>query len=135
MMLNGIRNFLQIINDNWVTICVILGLIVSLYTKIKNYIGKSDEEKIAIAKKQIQETMLKMITTAEIDFADWNEAGTIKRAQVIRDIYERYPILEKAVDQDEVIAWIDEEINNSLKTLRKIVKENTKSDGQVENAD
>ena len=134
MMLNGIRNFLQIINDNWVTICVILGLIVSLYTKIKNYIGKSDEEKIAIAKKQIQETMLKMITTAEIDFADWNEAGTIKRAQVIRDIYERYPILEKAVDQDEVIAWIDEEINNSLKTLRKIVKENTKSDGQVEDS-
>ena len=135
MMLNGIRNFLQIINDNWVTICVILGLIVSLYTKIKNYIGKSDEEKIAIAKKQIQETMLKMITTAEIDFADWNEAGEIKRAQVVSTILEAFPVISRVTNQEEIISFIDEQINESLKTLRKIVKENTKSDGQVENAD
>ena len=134
MMLNGIRNFLQIINDNWVTICVILGLIVSLYTKIKNYIGKSDEEKIAIAKKQIQETMLKMITTAEIDFADWNEAGEIKRAQVVSTILEAFPVISRVTNQEEIISFIDEQINESLKTLRKIVKENTKSDGQVENA-
>lgn len=123
-MLKGIQNFLEIINNNWTTIMVIIGLLIGFYTKIKNYMGKTDQQKIEIAKKQIQQTMLKMITTAEEDFKAWNEAGSIKRSQVIKQVYEKYPILSKAINQEQMIAWIDEQINNSLKTLRKIVKEN-----------
>lgn len=123
-MLHGIQNFLQLINDNWTTIIVIIGLLVGLFKKIQGYLSKSDEEKIAIAKAQIKETMLKMITTAEQDYEAWNEAGSIKRSQVIKEVYEKYPILSKAINQEEMIAWIDEQINNSLKTLRKIVKQN-----------
>lgn len=123
-MLHGIQNFLQLINDNWTTIIVIIGLLVGLFKKIQGYLSKSDEEKIAIAKAQIKETMLKMITTAEQDYETWNEAGSIKRSQVIKEVYEKYPILSKAINQEEMIAWIDEQINNSLKTLRKIVKQN-----------
>ena len=123
-MLKGIQNFLEIINNNWTTIMVIIGLLIGFYTKIKNYMGKTDQQKIEIAKKQIQQTMLKMITTAEEDFKAWNEAGSIKRSQVIKEVYEKYPILSKAINQEQMIAWIDEQINNSLKTLRKIVKEN-----------
>lgn len=123
-MLHGIQNFLQLINDNWTTIIVIIGLLVGLFKKIQGYLSKSDEEKIAIAKTQIKETMLKMITTAEQDYEAWNEAGSIKRSQVIKEVYEKYPILSKAINQEEMIAWIDEQINNSLKTLRKIVKQN-----------
>jgi hypothetical protein len=52
--------------------------------------------------------MLKMITTAEEDFKEWNEAGSIKRSQVIKEVYEKYPILSKAVNQEQMIAWIDE---------------------------
>ena len=123
-MLHGIQNFLQLINDNWTTIIVIIGLLIGLFKKIQGYLSKSDEEKIAIAKTQIKETMLKMITTAEQDYEAWNEAGSIKRSQVIKEVYEKYPILSKAINQEEMIAWIDEQINNSLKTLRKIVKQN-----------
>lgn len=123
-MLHGIQNFLQLVNDNWTTIIVIIGLLVGLFKKIQGYLSKSDEEKIAIAKAQIRETMLKMITTAEQDYEAWNEAGSIKRSQVIKEVYEKYPILSKAINQEEMIAWIDEQINNSLKTLRKIVKQN-----------
>lgn len=123
-MLHGIQNFLQLVNDNWTTIIVIIGLLVGLFKKIQGYLNKSDEEKIAIAKAQIKETMLKMITTAEQDYETWNEAGSIKRSQVIKEVYEKYPILSKAINQEEMIAWIDEQINNSLKTLRKIVKQN-----------
>ena len=122
--MKSIQNFLIFLDTNWVTICVIAGLIVSLITKIKSYIGKTDEEKMVIAKKQIQQTMLKMITEAEINYDAWNEAGSIKRSQVIEDIYTKYPILSKVADQENVIAWIDDEINNSLKTLREIVKSN-----------
>ena len=123
-MLHGIQNFLQLVNDNWTTIIVIIGLLVGLFKKIQGYLSKSEEEKIAIAKAQIKETMLKMITTAEQDYEAWNEAGSIKRSQVIKEVYEKYPILSKAINQEEMIAWIDEQINNSLKTLRKIVKQN-----------
>lgn len=127
--MKGLQNFLLMLNQHWVEIAVIIGLIVSLVQKIKSYLGKTDEEKMAIAKKQIQQTMLKMITEAEINYDAWNEAGSIKRSQVIEEIYEKYPILSKMVNQDSVIAWIDDEINNSLKTLREIVKSNKEIEG------
>lgn len=123
-ILDGMKNFLQLVNDNWVTITVIIGLSLGVYRKAKGYFSKSDEEKIAIAKKQIQETMLRMITEAEISYEEWNKAGSIKRSQVIEEIFTNYPVLSKVVNQEELIEWIDSEINNSLKTLREIVKEN-----------
>lgn len=125
--MKGLENFLRFINEHYVEIFVYIGLIIGIIQKVKSFLGKSDEEKIEIAKKQIRETMLRMITQAEIDFDKWNEAGAVKRAQTIQTIYEKYPVLSRAVNQEEIIAFIDEQINESLKTLRKIVKENNKS--------
>jgi len=121
-MLNGIKNFLQIINDNWTLITVIIGLAIGAFQKIKAYVQKTDAEKIAIAKKQIRETMLKMVSDAECDYDEWNKSGKIKRSQVIKKIYEMYPILAKAVDQDELTAWIDAEIDASLGTLNTLIE-------------
>lgn len=119
--MDGIQNFLSLINDNWTSVMVVIGLILAIYKKAKVYFSKSNDEKIAIAKAQIRERMLKMITDAEIDFEEWNQAGSIKRSQVIGEIFEKYPILSKSINQQKVISWIDEEIDNSLKTLRKVV--------------
>lgn len=123
-VLNGIKNFLLILDANWTTIAVCLGLIIGIWKKVETYLDLDTEQKVAIAKKQIELSTLKMITDAELDFEKWNSAGSIKRSQVIKAIYKDYPVLEKVKDQDELIAWIDEQINNSLKTLRKVVKEN-----------
>lgn len=123
-MLNGLLNFLQILYDNWTVIIVIISLIIAIIQKTKSYFSKSNEEKIEIAKTQIQESMLKMITDAEVDYEAWSRAGSIKRSQVIQKIFADYPILSKVVDQEELIQWIDDTINDSLKTLRKIVAEN-----------
>lgn len=122
--LTGIQNFLQIINDNWTTIIVIIGLVIAIIKKAKDYFSKSDEEKIEIAKKQIQETILKMISDAEVDYEEWNKAGSIKRSQVINEIFEKYPVLSKVTDQEQIIEWIDKTIDESLKTLREIVSNN-----------
>lgn len=123
-MLNGIQNFLQMLNDNWTSILVCIGLLATIIAKTKDYFSKSDDEKIAIAKVHIQQAMLKLITDAEVDYESWNQAGSIKRSQVIQKIFSSYPILSKVADQDALIAWIDDVINESLKTLRKIVAEN-----------
>ena len=123
-ILNGIQKFLELINDNWTTIMVILGLAAAIAQKAKNYLAKSDDEKIAIAKMQIRETILKLVAEAEMDYEEWNVAGSIKRAQVINQIYEMYPVLSKIVEQPELVAWIDEQIDDALGTLRHIIKEN-----------
>lgn len=124
IFLNGVKNFLQMINDNWTTILVIAGLVVAIVKKIKDYAKKSEAEKIAIAKEQITNTVLKLITSAELEFSDWSKAGSIKRSQVIDEIYTKYPILSKVADQDELITFIDEAIDNALKTLRDVVEQN-----------
>ncbi len=123
--MEGINNFLMILSDNWVSILVCIGIIVGIARKTINFFSKSTDEQIEIAKTQIQQTMLKMITSAEIDFDNWNEAGSIKRSQVIEEIFEKYPVLSKATSQDTILEWIDTEINNSLKTLRDIIKANS----------
>lgn len=123
-MLTGIQNFLQFINDNWTAIIIIIALGLSIALKIKNLFTKGKNGQIEIAKAQIKQIVLKLITDAEVDYSDWAKAGNIKRAQVIQKIYADYPILAKVTDQETLIAWIDTEINNSLKELRKIVAEN-----------
>ena len=75
----------------------------------------------------------KLITDAEIDYESWNKAGSIKRSQVIQKIFEKYPILTKVSNQTEIIEWIDETINISLKELCKIVAENSVDTSTIEN--
>lgn len=127
-MLNGIQNFLQFINDNWTSIVVIISLIIAIVQKAKSYFSKSKEEKIATAKAQIKEVILKLITDAEVDYETWNKAGSIKRAQVIQKIFSDYPVLAKVADQEELTKWIDTTIDEALKELRKIVAINQESD-------
>ena len=123
-ILNGIKNFLSLINDNWTTILVIIGLALALWKKIESYSKLSTDKKIEIAKKQISENILKLITQAEKDYAEWEKAGSIKRSEVISEIYKEYPILAKVVNQEELVKWIDEQIDNALPTLRDIIKQN-----------
>lgn len=127
-ILNGIKNFLSLINDNWTTILVIVGLALALWKKIESYSKLSTDKKIEIAKKQISENILKLITQAEKDYSEWEKAGSIKRSEVISEIFKEYPILAKVVNQEELVKWIDEQIDNALPTLRDIIKENEKSD-------
>ena len=67
--------------------------------------------------------MLKMISDAEVNWNDWMAAGSIKRSEVIKRVFDEYPILSKVADQEGLVAWLDAQINASLKTLREVVAE------------
>lgn len=123
-MLDGIKNFLQFANDNWTTIIIIISLGIALYQRIKSYVSKSNKTKIDIAKKQIKEIVFKLISDAEDDYYNMISAGSIKRSQVIKKIFDDYPILSKVTDQEGLIKWIDEIICESLAELREIVAKN-----------
>lgn len=122
-ILDGIKNFLYFLNDNWTSILVIVVLLGSIVKKTVDFMKKSKEEKIAIAKEQIRQTALKLVTNAECDYLEWNKAGSIKRSQVIDEIFEKYPILSKVTNQEELVNWIDEVINEALDTMRDVFAE------------
>ena len=118
--LTSIQKLLQFVNDNWTSIIIIFGLALSLAVKIKDYIKLSKEEKIDIAKQQIKEIMLKLVTDAEEDYFEWVNAGSIKRSQVIEQIFAMYPALSKVANQEELVVWLDGAIDDALKIMRDI---------------
>lgn len=129
-ILNGIQNFLMLVNEHWTEIIVIIGLALALYKKVKGYLGKTNEEKIEIAKVQIKETVLRLVTDAEMDYKEWVKAGAVKRAQVVEEIFMMYPILAKVTNQKELVAWIDGIIDEALETMREIFAENESQEAE-----
>lgn len=132
-MLKGIQNFLTLIYENWTTICVIIGLLIGIYEKVAVMFRRNEEHRIEIdkaevnrrletAKRFIKEGMLDMVTHAEGDYDTWKKSGEFKRSQVIKEIFDMYPILEMVTNQDEVIAWIDEQIDVALVKLRETIE-------------
>ena len=132
VILDGITKFLTFVNENWVYITTIIGLAIAVGNKVRDYLNKSNEEKIEIAKAQIDEVMLMLVTEAEQDYLQWVSAGAVKRSQVIDQVFAMYPILSKVTNQEEIVAWIDESIDNALKTMRKIFEENKEKSESVE---
>lgn len=123
-ILNGVYNFLDFLNENWTMITAIIVLAISIGKKIVDFSQKSKAEQLAIAKAQINETMLKWVTEAEKNYLQWVSAGAIKRSQVIDQIFKEYPILSKVANQEEIIQWLDDTIDEALKAMRKIFEEN-----------
>ena len=136
--MEGIKNFLQLINDNWTTITTILILLFAIYTKAKKFYSdwkaKTEEEKqkaieeakqIAIinAKNALADFILVLVSKAEIEWqSEEGKLGKVKRAQVIAEIYAKYPILEEVEDKDALLEYIDTLIAEALKTVRKEIR-------------
>ena len=74
--------------------------------------------------KKIKETMLDYVSLSEDKYSEWKEAGSLKRAQVIKQLYVDYPELSSIYDQDELIKKIDEMIDSALPELRKVINQN-----------
>lgn len=121
--MEGLKNLLYFLYNNWTSVLVCVGLIFGIIQKTKNYLEKSEDEKVEIAKSQIKETLLEMVSTAESEYENFNKAGAIKRAKVIKEIFEQYPILSLVANQDEIIKWLDNEIDCALNELRKIIND------------
>lgn len=124
VILDGVKNFLMFVNEHWTEIVVIAGLGLAIWKKVESYLQKTDEEKIQIAKDQLRETILKFVTKAEIDYDDWVKAGAVKRAQVIDEIFAKYPILNRVTNQESLISEIDTMIDEALNELREILSKN-----------
>ena len=120
-VLNFIKDVLEAANNYWTLVVVIIALSIALYEKIKKYLQTSKEEKIEMAKTALKENLLKYMADAEIEWSDYEKSGEIKRAQVISKIYEDYPILKEYLNQEELIKYIDSEIDKLKITINKVI--------------
>lgn len=130
--MQAVFNFLDFLNSNWTMIVAIATLLFALYLKIKSTINRwmkmSEEEKqkeleeqIKKAKQAIANYILSLVASAEVDW-EGTGLGPIKRAQVIEKIYKEYPVLLDVVDQEDVIKFIDENIEIALETVREKIR-------------
>lgn len=131
--MESINKFMNFLIENWTMLCAIVVIGIAAYEWVQNFLKKSKEEQeaiiqeqIEIAKEQVREIMLKLVTEAEKDYREWIKAGEIKRAQVIDAVFEKYPILLMVTNQAELIEWMDKTIDEALKKMRKIFEENEK---------
>lgn len=121
IMTEQVKDLVMWLSNNLVQILVCIGLIVIITNQVYKFLSKSKEEKIEIVKAQIKNILLKLVADAEMQYLDVSKAGAIKRAKVIKEIFEQYPILSKVVNQENLIAWLDEEIDNALVVLKNII--------------
>ena len=131
--MEAIQKFMNFIMENWTAIFAVIVICIAVYQQVQVFLRKSKEEQqaiimeqIEIAKEQVREIMLKLVTEAEKDYREWIKAGEIKRAQVIDAVFEKYPILLMVTNQQELIQWMDDTIDEALKKMRKIFEENEK---------
>lgn len=122
--MEGIKNFLIVVNDNWTTIVVICGVGISIYRKVKSYLKLSNEQKIKSVWKAVDSVVLSMVSDAELNYTDWKGAGELKRSEVVSRIFAEYPILSKITNADEVIRRIDDCIDNALITVKSVIEDN-----------
>lgn len=131
--MKSIINLLNWINDNWTYILIIITLVITIWTKVKKFLSMSKEDKKKEIMRHVKEEILKLMSDAELNWAEFDKSGKIKRSEVINEIYTKYPELSKLKNQDEVIHEIDDLIDSSKGTMDKIFNDTLENMGDENN--
>lgn len=119
--MEGLMNTLKVINENWSNIVIIISTIIVLVNKVKKYFAMSKEERVESALKVVKTELLKIMSDAEVEWNEFEKSGELKKSQVIKSIYEQFPILNDYIDQDKLIEKINDMIEDQLKSVDKII--------------
>lgn len=122
--MSSFLNVLSWIGHNWALIIVVLIFISGIYAKIKKFQKLSKDEKLQVILNSIKETILTYVYDAEINWSDYYKSGDFKRAEVINKIYEKYPELQKYINQKEIIDKIDNLIDTAIKDVESLTINN-----------
>ena len=132
--MEGLKNFLEMLNTNWTTIVTIFILAFGIYVKAKKMWADWQEktleeqevalqEEIEKAKKALAEYILSLVAKAEIAYKEEGSGlGSIKRAEIFEKIYDMFPVLIYIADQEEFISYIDELIDKALVIVREKIR-------------
>ena len=126
--MEGIKNTLVIIEENWTNILIFISCLFAIYRKAKKYINMNKEEKEKKKEELKEETLkivktvlLKLMSEAEIEWNDFEKSGSIKRSQVIKELYNEFPILKEFTDQDKLLEIIDNMIKEEKSKMDDVI--------------
>lgn len=118
IIMKSVENILNFLNDNWTFIVIAISLGIKLYCSITNFLKKSKKEQQDAAWAELSNIMLSLVSQAEQDWG--SKTGEIKRAEVIKQIFEKYPAIATIATEDDVIERIDVMIDDALNQMREI---------------
>lgn len=122
--MSGLMNFIDLIRDHWTEILMLVAVVGGCAYWVYGFVtankGNLKEATIELAKKQVKNIMLRLVSDAEMEWG--SDTGKIKRSQVIDAVFDRYPILRQVTNQDELLEWLDTIIDQALIEMREILK-------------
>lgn len=111
--LDAILTGLTFIKDNWTLIVTVIGLVIAIAVKVKNYIKLSKQEKIDLALVNLKSVALALVT----ELAEKYDENMVKRSAFFKYVVENYPSL--ADNLEDLVDSIDDIIDNALEVLKK----------------
>lgn len=119
--MKSVENILNFINENWTFIVILISLGVKLYCSVTDFLKKSKKEQQEAAWAELSNIMLSLVSNAEQEWG--SKTGEIKRAEVIKQVFEKYPVLSTLSTENDVLERIDIMIDDALMQMRDIFKE------------
>ena len=118
--MKSVENILNFINENWTFIVILVSLAIKLYCSVTNFLKKSKKEQQEAAWAELSNIMLSLVSDAEQEWG--SKTGEIKRAEVIKQVFEKYPVLSTLSTENDVLEKIDAMIDDALMQMRDIFK-------------
>lgn len=126
--MTGTKLVFHFLLDNWLDILISLLIISIIIEDIRAIIKRKDTKKIVKTLEKVSGPIASYVNDVEMKWAKKHivKAGAVKRAEVISKIYEKYPELSDYVNQKLIIDTIDELIDDALKGIENMKKDDTK---------
>ena len=109
---------LEFIGENWFFIVIAIAVVIYTADEI---LKRRSKEKVLIAKRLIAISIDAIVAEAEWKFEDYEKSGQFKRSYVIQTIYNKYPALNKVLEQEELLSWIDKLTEDSVARLKATI--------------
>lgn len=125
--MNGLTNFVNLIQSQWTNILVVVAILFGVIRTGINYYSMSKEQRTEAALTVVKSELLKLMSHAELQWSDIKKSGSLKRSQVIKDIYTQFPFLASYIDQETLLKRLYEMIDTEMENMNKILN-NDKND-------
>lgn len=123
--MTGITNLYNLFMNYWTYAVILIALIVGGINRYIAFTKLTKEQQVEAALSIVKTEVLKLMSDAEIEWEDYKKSGALKKSQVITNIYSEFPILKNVIDQDTLIAKIEELIDSEMENMNNIINKGT----------
>lgn len=109
-----------------IAIFILLAISIAIIN-IVHFSKLTREEQVEAILKVIKVEVIKLMADAELDWSHIEKAGEIKKAEVISKIYDKFPILSKYMNQEELLKRISNIIEKEKERMDRIINKDKES--------